>query len=300
VITPKSFTESLMFSTLRVETRNRENTLGVGTGFFFETDLSDERVLQLLITNRHVVEGAITGTLRFHLAKSSSEFTPSGETLTLVVGEPSVPFAALWVPHPDPDVDLCALPLSGLFGHLRAQKKRLYFQSVDKSFTYDDESLNALTAVENVLMVGYPIGLDDDVHSLPLVRSGITATHPAIDYRGKRQGVVDMACFPGSSGSPVFLYDSGVYFDKPRGSMKTGSRQALLGVLFAAPHHTREGTIVVRDIPTAATKRVPVPITSSMSHLGYYIKATEVVRLAEHVRARSQTPGPLAAMARGH
>ena len=124
-------------------------------------------------------------------------------------------------------------------------------------------------------------------HNLPLVRSGIAATHPAVDYRGRRQGVVDMACFPGSSGSPVFLYDLVVYFDKPRGIMKTGSRQALLGVLFAAPHHTREGTIVIRDIPTVATKRVPVPITSSMIHLGYYVKASEVVRLAEHVRNRS-------------
>lgn len=289
MITPASFTESLMFSTLRVETRNAENTLGVGTAFFFETEISSDRVLQLLITNRHVVEGAITATLRFHLAKSSTEFVPSREIFTLEVGEPSVPFASLWFPHPDPSVDLCALPLSGLFGHLRAQKKRLYFQSVDKSFIYGDRALAALTAVENVIMVGYPIGLDDDVHNLPLVRSGITATHPAIDYRGRKQGVVDMACFPGSSGSPVFLYDCGTYFDKSRLSLQTGSRQALLGVLFAAPHHTREGTIVVRDIPTATTKRVPIPITSSMSHLGYYVKASEVVLLAEHVRDRQRS-----------
>lgn len=287
MITPASFTESLMFATLRVETRNAAGVVGVGTAFFFETELSHDRVLQLLVTNRHVVEGAVTATLRFHLAKSRTEFVPSGETFTLAVGDEGDPFSAAWVPHPDPTVDLCALPLLGLFRHLRSQNKRLYCQSVDETFTYDDKALQALTAVENVIMVGYPIGLDDDVHNLPLVRSGITATHPAVDYRGRKQGVVDMACFPGSSGSPVFLYDSGTYFDKQHGALKTGSRQALLGVLFAAPHHTREGTIVVRDIPTAATKRVPIPITSSMSHLGYYIKASQVVRLAEHVRNRS-------------
>jgi hypothetical protein len=287
MITPASFTESLMFSTLRVETRNAAGAVGVGTAFFFETELSHDRVLQLLITNRHVVEGAVTGTLRFHLAKSRADFVPSGETFTLTVGEEGNAFESAWVAHPDPTVDLCALPLLGLFGHLRSQNKRLYFQSVDKSFTYDDVALASLTAVENVIMVGYPIGLDDDVHNLPLVRRGITATHPAVDYRGRRQGVVDMACFPGSSGSPVFLYDSGTYFDKRDGALKSGSRHALLGVLFAAPHHTREGTIVVRDIPTAATKRVPIPITSSMSHLGYYVKASQVVRLAEHVKNRS-------------
>jgi hypothetical protein len=275
-----------MFATLRVETRTREGHLGVGTAFFFETELAHDRVLQLLVTNRHVVSGAVTATLRFHLARSRDDFVPSGETFTLAIGEPQVPFASLWVPHPDPSIDLCALPLSGLFGHLRAQNKRLYFQSVDRTFIYDNRALEALTAVENVIMVGYPIGLDDDVHNLPLVRSGITAMHPAVDYRGRKQGVVDMACFPGSSGSPVFLYDFGTYFDKASGGLKSGARHALLGVLFAAPHHTREGTIVVRDIPTAATKRVPIPVTSSMSHLGYYVKACEVLRLAEHVRNR--------------
>lgn len=288
MITPASFTESLMFSTLRVETRNAAGEVGVGTAFFFETELSHDRVLQLLITNRHVVAGAVTGTLRFHLAKSREDFVPSGETFTLTVGEEGNAFESAWVAHPDPTVDLCGLPLWGLLGHLRSQNKRLYFQSVDKSFTYDDMALASLTAVENVIMVGYPIGLDDDVHNLPLVRRGITATHPAVDYRGRRQGVVDMACFPGSSGSPVFLYDSGTYFDKRSLTLRSGSRQALLGVLFAAPHHTREGTIVVRDIPTAATRRVPIPITSSMSHLGYYIKASQVVRLAEHVRNCAQ------------
>lgn len=286
MIRPASFTESLLFSTLRVETHNEAGGLGVGTAFFFETDLTHDRVLQLLVTNRHVVAGATTGTLRFHVAKSRTDFVPSGETFTLTIGEPQVPFSSLWIPHPDPSIDLCALPLSGLFVHMRSQNRRLYFQSVDKSFTYDHRALEALTAVENVIMVGYPIGLDDDVHNLPLVRRGVTAMHPAVDYRGRKQGVVDMACFPGSSGSPVFLYDHGTHFDKASGRLETGSRQALLGVLFAAPHHTREGTIVVRDIPTAATKRVPVPITSSMSHLGYYIKASEVVRLAEHAKTR--------------
>ena len=90
----------------------------------------------------------------------------------------------------------------------------MFFQSLDDSFIYSNTQLESLMAVEDVIMVGYPIGLADDIHNLPLIRSGITASHPAIDFRCKPEGVVDMACFPGSSGSPVFLYNQTTFYDK--------------------------------------------------------------------------------------
>jgi len=57
-------------------------------------------------------------------------------------------------------------------------------------------------------MIGYPNGLWDHVNNLPLIRRGITASHPGVDYQIEGQNgpgvtVIDMACFPDSSGSPV-------------------------------------------------------------------------------------------------
>jgi len=63
-------------------------------------------------------------------------------------------------------------------------------------------------------MVGYPIGLWDEKNNYPIFRKGITATHPANDYNGKSEFMIDAACFPGSSGSPVYIIDELNYVDK--------------------------------------------------------------------------------------
>ena len=54
-------------------------------------------------------------------------------------------------------------------------------------------------------MIGYPDGIWDSVNNLPVIRKGITATHPHISWNGKTEFLTDIASFPGSSGSPYFL-----------------------------------------------------------------------------------------------
>lgn len=54
-------------------------------------------------------------------------------------------------------------------------------------------------------MVGYPIGLADARNNYPIFRKGYTAAHPAVDFNEDGIGLVDMACFPGSSGSPIYI-----------------------------------------------------------------------------------------------
>jgi hypothetical protein len=137
-------------------------------------------------------------------------------------------------------------------------------------------------AVEEVLMVGYPNGLWDAKNNFPLMRRGITASHPAVDYdvNGGATTVIDMACFPGSSGSPVFIYDNGSYVDK-KGNVNLGaSRTILLGVRYSCPTIQADGSIVIKDIPTVNT---PVPQLNLMMNLGYIIKAGELKELARAV-----------------
>jgi len=66
-------------------------------------------------------------------------------------------------------------------------------------------------------MVGYPVGIWDSANNMPVIRRGITATHPGKDYEGKSEFMIDAACFPGSSGSPVFLFNLGSYPQKAGG-----------------------------------------------------------------------------------
>ncbi len=279
-----------MYATVRIETVNSSGGIGSGTGFFFQIDTSDGKVSQLIITNRHVVRDGITGSLYLHRAADTEVFSPNGQTCRITIPNESslssnVKFEMLWTPHPDESIDICALNFTPFIQKLRHDGTPIYWQAIDKSFVYSQEQLESLMAVEDVLMVGYPIGLADPINNFPLMRMGITASHPAIDYRGRPEGLVDMACFPGSSGSPIFLYNQTMYYDKMNGTSRAGPRDAFLGILYAGPTMDATGQITVQDIPTSAKQSI-VSITPMMIHLGYYLKAREIVTIAEHMRMR--------------
>lgn len=118
-------------------------------------------------------------------------------------------------------------------------------------------------------MVGYPDGVMDERNNMPIVRKGITATHPLLDYNGMKELVIYVACFPGSSGSQTFLNDFGDYTNK-HGSMRIGKENPfLLGILYAGPRQKINGEIKVRTISTNQS------IYSELSviiNLGYVIK----------------------------
>ncbi len=44
-------------------------------------------------------------------------------------------------------------------------------------------------------MIGYPNGIWDEANNMPIIRRGITATHPNFNYNGKPEFMIDAACF---------------------------------------------------------------------------------------------------------
>ena len=127
--------------------------------------------------------------------------------------------------------------------------------------------------MEEITMVGYPNGIWDQVNNMPIFRRGITATHPNLDWNGKSEFLIDAACFPGSSGSPVFLYNQIGYATKSKGMTIGPSRVKLLGILYAGPQHTASGEIKIVAVPT---QNVPVAFTSIPNNLGIVIKAVNL------------------------
>ena len=106
---------------------------------------------------------------------------------------------------------------------------------------YDEGKLKELSMMEEVVMVGYSTGLYDSTHNYPIFRHGYTAAHPGYDFNNKGIGLIDAACFLGSSGSPVFIINEGSYKDK-HGNINLGtSRVIFLGTQFAVPVMNAEG-----------------------------------------------------------
>jgi hypothetical protein len=269
-----SLSEQITYSTVRIEC-DFANGSGTGTGFFFKflEDKATGQNVPVVITNKHVIEGAIRGRLIF--TKASTDNQPlDTQHFPIMLDN----FEALWRKHPDPTVDLCAMPIAPFLNAAKTQGHSLFYISFDKSLIPTTQQINDLNALEEVLMIGYPNGIWDAINNKPIFRKGITATHPAFNYNGKKEIMIDAACFPGSSGSPVLIFNEGGYRDK-KGNMYMGSsRVYLLGALYAGPQYTAQGEIQVVNVPTSqqaiALSRIP-------NNLGLVIKSERILELEQ-------------------
>ena len=131
------------------------------------------------------------------------------------------------------------------------------------------EEKETFSAMEDVVMVGYPIGLSDEYNHKPIIRKGITATHIKKEYQGKKEFLVDMACFPGSSGSPIFILNEGSYHIGA--DLYAGNRIKFIGILYGGPQYAATGDLILMDLPN-----VPFPITRIPTNLGVAIKAERI------------------------
>jgi hypothetical protein len=275
-----SLSEQLLHSTVRIETEDANGYAGSGTGFFFHFLEKDQMAFPAIVTNKHVVTGAARGAFHLTMADTSG-MAVLGRHERIEISN----FRSVWIEHPDPMIDLCICPMGFLLKALDAGNKTVHYRAIGKQIVSTKEFLSTLMAMEEILMVGYPNGIWDSVNNLPIFRRGITATPVFVDHCGKPEFVIDAACFPGFSGSPIFLFNRGIY--ATRASLQTGERISLLGVLYAGPQHTAEGEIVVTEIPTG---QKPVSISRIPNNLGYCIKAEKILDFEDIIRAGLAKP----------
>jgi len=271
-----SLPEQLAHSTIRIECETQAGETAVGTGFFWAVGDRNSSWVPAIVTNRHVVEKAKRGLLGFSLMGGGGK--PSYGCLRTIKLDN---FADRWIGHPQRLVDLCAAPLSSLVSP--EISRGLFIVRLDKSLLPTPAELSSMAALEEIIMVGYPIGLCDGMNNMPIFRRGVTATHPFLDFGGRKEFLIDAACFPGSSGSPVLLYDAGIKLAPDSGLKGGGPTLKMLGVLYAGPQYSVTGTIDVIPIPTkceqVAISRIPV-------NLGYVIKAERLLEFEGVFRSR--------------
>lgn len=163
--------------------------------------------------------------------------------------------------------------------------KQVYFRSVSAELIPDEAAVQQLDAIEEVLFLGYPNALFDEVNLTPIARVGITATPFALNYNGKKTFLIDASVFPGSSGSPVFILNTSSY-TKKGGGIVIGSRLLFLGVLGAVFVRLEAGQFEVVDIPTAQT---PIVTIEQMIDLGLVYKADVLVDTVRQFLATVRT-----------
>ena len=265
---PISISERMMFNTVRLVASDRSS----GTGYFYNFVI-DNKIVPVIITNKHVVNYNSNETMTFylHLRNGENESNESYQvTLTLN-----------WIFHSKKD--LCFCFVNPVFEFVKKQTgKDVFYIAIDETILPSQKMLEELSALEELVMVGYPIGLWDKNNNFPIFRKGYTASHPAIDFNESGIGLVDMACFTGSSGSPIYILNEGGYKDKV-GNLNWGqSRIIFIGTLFSGPIYDATGKLVVTDIPTS--NQVVESHTGVMVNLGYYIKSSEILEFKNIIK----------------
>jgi hypothetical protein len=264
-----SISEQLLYSTMKIMSSNGGQITGsTGTGFFFTFDLAGVGRIPAMVTNKHVIANTDGFFVDFHL---SNGIEKPNETQRTLVSFEECPL----ILHPVAETDLCAILLGPLLERSNQTQHPIYYSGVGQSNF--PTNWNHFDALEEVLMVGCPNGIIDEVNKLPIFRRGHTATSLVKNYNGKAEFMIDMACFPGSSGSPVFILNEGSYETPNGGGLSIGTRFNFVGVLYAGPYVSNNGTITFANQPNINV--------NTMMHLGSVIKATELLRIGNVVAA---------------
>lgn len=271
--------EQLLYSTVRIECDYNNGIQGTGTGFFFQfLKESSGQHIPVIITNKHVINAATQ--IKFTFTKANSNNEPL-DTQHFTVGCDNLVYRQ----HPDESVDLCAIPIATILTESSKRNENAFYISLDKSLLPTQEQIENFSALEEILMIGYPNGIWDHVNNKPVLRRGITATHPKYDYCGKKELMIDAACFPGSSGSPVFIFNENGWQDR-KGNFTAGSiRIILLGILYAGPQHMVNGDIGIINVPT---QNKAIAISRIPNNLGCIIKSERIIELEDLFKSSSK------------
>jgi len=272
-----SIAEQLLFSTVRIESINSDGIRQVGTGLIFSYEIGDQQktITQYIVTCKHVVENGISGRLTFLSGKSERE-VELGKTIRYVNNKN---FGATWFGNSNKNIDVAIFPINDLFLFFASNGESIFYRAIRNDMIPDENSLKEIDALEEVVFIGYPWGLWDEKNYLPIFRKGITASPITVDFEGDKKFLIDASVFPGSSGSPVFLFNQGAYNPKS-GGITMGTRIKFLGIVSESYHREIKGKI---EYVTEKTKhngkeeKIPVPITSQFLNIGIVFKSSTII-----------------------
>lgn len=258
--------EFLLHSTVRISSILNNNMISTGTGFFFIFSIKNKEI-PVIVTNKHVVRNSVKGNFRLSVADTNGNWIKNN-----YIDISCENFEKIWIMHPDEDIDLCIMPIAPLLQEAQKIGKNIYFKALNKSIIPSFEQIEKLTAIEDIIMIGYPNGLWDSYNNMPIVRRGVTATNVKLNYNNKKEFLIDIAAFPGSSGSPVFIYNQGSY--PMEDGIAVGNRLILLGVLYAGTQMSVDGNIEIIEVPTA---NIPIAKSKIPNNIGIIIKIEKLL-----------------------
>ncbi|MBI3135562.1 MAG: trypsin-like peptidase domain-containing protein [Bacteroidetes bacterium] len=240
-------TENIAYCVTRLICTKADGTKSAGTGFIFALHGDGTSHVPILITNKHVIKDSVETV--FRLTQKDGTGKPIFRDFPTV----RIPTKNLWINHPNEKIDLCATTFGNILTTFEKNLgSQIRWSRIAPDIIPTTQEFETFSELEDVLMVGYPIGLSDEHNNRPIFRKGVTATKPGLPYNGRVEFLIDIAAFPGSSGSPVFLYKEGLNVVNSAGTRLAGrdDKFYFVGVLYGGHELNATGKIETTNIPT--------------------------------------------------
>ncbi|MDM5155200.1 serine protease [Bacillus sp. DX1.1] len=257
--------EHLLYLTAQIETN-----LGRGTGFFFDFSKKQDRSLPFLVTNKHVIKDAAFIRLLLHTEDDYYEVANIFQNGCGYAHNTAIL-------HPDEEVDLAVIPLIHVLQEIREKGEELDCTMLNLADLPTESFEDSLPPMEDIIMIGYPVGLWDQQHNFPIFRRGYTATHPYYDYNGKKEFLIYCACYQGSSGSPVFSVRE-VELQREDAPYREGHLYTLLGIVFATVKQEVDAQTNNESGEKIGTTRIQTEV-----NLGSVIKAKRLAEMQDWI-----------------
>lgn len=183
----------LIESTVKLEQPAPGGLRTIGTGFLVADAAPDGTPRTILVTAHHVLDRmpAAQATVGLRVAGEDGQWryapilltirTPGGERVW--TRHPVQDIAAIQLPQ---DVAGKAIPIHYLAGH----------DALDEL---------SITAGDELIVLGYPLGVAANKEGFPILRSGRVASYPIAPAARYPTFLLDFSVFAGNSGGPVFV-----------------------------------------------------------------------------------------------
>jgi hypothetical protein len=188
----------LMKSTFRIEGPNVEGKTSTGTCFLFNRRMrsNPNAGWNVLVTANHVLTDIAGDQARVFLRLAATNGTYSKLEATIAIRIGGKP---LWYRHPEVDV---AAMIAALPGEFVRQHEWL-----PEALLAGDEVFKerAISAGDELMCLGFPLGLEANAAGFPILRSGRIASFPVTPTTVAKSFLFDIPVYGGNSGGPVFF-----------------------------------------------------------------------------------------------
>lgn len=151
----------------------------------------------ILITNKHVLENALTAQLYLTVLTNQTN-TTSNYYISINLSLAEVKLHS--------EYDIATLNYSLVEESLKKQNLQPHITTLNEIGILTN--YDSLDIIQDILMIGYPDGLINKPDNAPITRTGITATAINSNYLGNNLFLTDVPTFGGSSGSPILIATS--------------------------------------------------------------------------------------------